>query len=68
MGGRGASSSIVSKSSLEAVEHYVSGDGMWINQYLRGRDEFELTQNEKRYLNDLEKSNQRSIRRNSYFI
>lgn len=47
MGGRGASSSIISKSSLEAVEHYVSGEGMWINQYLRGREEYDLTQNEK---------------------
>lgn len=56
MGGRGASSSIVSKSSLEAIEHYVSGEGMWINQYLRGREEYDLTQNEKRYLSDLEKA------------
>lgn len=56
MGGRGASSSMVSKSSLEAVEHYVSGDGMWINQYLRGKEEYDLSQNEKRYLNDLEKA------------
>lgn len=56
MGGRGANSSIVSKSSLEAVEHYVSGEGMWINQYLRGKEEYDLTQNEKRYLSDLEKA------------
>lgn len=61
MGGRGASSSIVSKSSLEAVEHYVSGEGMWINQYLRGREEYDLTQNEKRYLSDLEKATNEAL-------
>lgn len=61
MGGRGASSSLVSKSSMEAVEHYVSGDGMWINQYLRGKEEYDLTANEKRYLNDLEKATNEAL-------
>ena len=39
----------------EATEWYVSGDGMWINQYLRGRGDFgELSQEEKQYLHDLD--------------
>lgn len=42
----------------DATEYYVSGDGMWINQYLRGRvnrEEFgELSQEEKRFLRDLD--------------
>ena len=55
-GGRGASSSGISQSQLDALEYYVSGDGMWINQYLRGNGDFgELTSNEKEFLNDLEK-------------
>lgn len=37
-----------------ALEEYVSGDGMWINQYLRGNGEFgELTEFEQQYLDDL---------------
>lgn len=56
-GGRGASSSNnITQSQLDAIEYYVSGEGMWINQYLRGRGDFgELSQNEKDFLNDLEK-------------
>lgn len=57
-GGRGASSSIGNKptpSQLEALEYYVSGEGMWINQYLRG-DEFggELNAGEKEFLKELD--------------
>ena len=37
-----------------ALEEYVSGDGMWINQYLRGNGDFgELTEAERQYLDDL---------------
>ncbi len=37
-----------------ALEEYVSGDGMWINQYLRGNGDFgELSDLENKYLNDL---------------
>lgn len=37
-----------------ALEEYVSGDGMWINQYLRGNGDFgELTEFEQQYLDDL---------------
>ncbi len=39
----------------ESIEHYVSGDGMWINNYLRGRGDFgSLTTQEKKYLKDLD--------------
>lgn len=38
-----------------ATEYYVSGDGMWINQYLRGNGDFgELTENEEQFLHDLD--------------
>jgi len=41
----------------EATEYYVSGEGMWINQYLRGRGDFgELSDSEKQYLKDLDKA------------
>ncbi len=56
MGGRGANSSISTKNQISALEHYVSGDGMWINQYLRGTGDFgELSKLEKEYLSDLDK-------------
>lgn len=56
MGGRGASSSIVTKNQVSALNHYVSGEGMWINQYLRGTGGFgELSEFEKDYLRDLDK-------------
>ena len=39
----------------DATEWYVSGEGMWINQYLRGRGEFgELSDTEKQMLKDLD--------------
>jgi hypothetical protein len=38
-----------------ATEYYVSGDGMWINQYLRGRGDFgDLTESEEQFLKDLD--------------
>lgn len=41
----------------EAIEWYVSGDGMWINQYLRGRtDGMTLTDGEKTLMKALEKA------------
>ena len=67
MGGRGASSSIASGSRggsggvgadgkpNDATEYYVSGEGMWINDYLRGRGDFgELTPSEQQYIKDLD--------------
>ena len=58
-GGRGASSSngtSHTQEQLDALEYYVSGEGMWINQFLRG-DEFggELNAGEKEFLRDLDK-------------
>lgn len=39
----------------DATEYYVSGEGMWINQYLRGRGDFgELSDSEKKYIEDLD--------------
>lgn len=39
----------------DATEYYVSGEGMWINQYLRGRGDFgELSDAEKQYIKDLD--------------
>ena len=62
-GGRGASSSVTSSASgagkpNDATEWYVSGEGMWINDYLRGRggDFGELSDREKQYLKDLDKA------------
>ena len=38
-----------------ATEYYVSGEGMWINQYLRGRGDFgNLTESEEQFLKDLD--------------
>jgi SPP1 gp7 family putative phage head morphogenesis protein len=45
---------VLTKAESDAVEWYVSGDGMWINQYLRDSSKFgELTKNEKTLLNSL---------------
>ena len=41
----------LSKNEKEALENYVSGEGMWINSYLRKG--FDLTKEEKSYLKDL---------------
>ena len=39
----------------DATEWYVSGEGMWINDYLRGRGDYgELTDTEKQALKDLD--------------
>lgn len=60
-GGRGASSS-VGGIGTEAIDHYVSGEGMWINDYLRGNEAYgELSPNEKRYLEELDMATNGSI-------
>ena len=57
MGGRGSSSGVASGKPNSATEYYVSGEGMWINQYLRGRGDFgELSQSEREYLRDLDRA------------
>ena len=59
-GGGGRSSLVKTEESMngkpnDATEYYVSGDGMWINQYLRGRGDFgELSDSERQYLHDLD--------------
>lgn len=65
MGGRGKDSARGAGAGKpnDATEYYVSGDGMWINQYLRGRGDFgELTESEKQYLSDLDKATNGKIK------
>lgn len=46
----------------DATEYYVSGEGMWINDYLRGRGDFgELSDSERAYLRDLDKATSGTI-------
>ena len=45
----------------DALEQYVSGEGMWINQYLRGNFDTELTELEKGYFADLTKATSRTL-------
>ena len=46
----------------EAVEWYVSGEGMWINQYLRGKmDAGELSPYEKDMLNKLDSATSKEL-------
>ena len=63
MGGQGKSKSMAfSENQKEAIEWYVSGDGMWINQYLRGQEGFgELSDYEKKLLKDLEEATDKKI-------
>ncbi len=65
MGGRGASSSArgggsgaPSANEIDALEAYVSGDAMYINDFLRernGADESQMTQMERELVSDLDK-------------
>lgn len=58
MGGRGASSyGRISQGESDALEYYVSGDGMYINQYLRKGET--LSNNEKEFVSDMDKVTQR---------
>lgn len=45
----------------EAIEWYVSGEGMWINQYLRGRMDGDLMDGEKTLLKALEKATDKPL-------
>ena len=44
-----------------AIENYVSGEGMWINDYLRGRFDTTLNEDERRYLNSLDKATAKEL-------
>lgn len=65
MGGRGSASGFAGSSEAidEAVEWYVSGEGMWINQYLRGNTEAfgELTENEKALVKGLDAATSKTL-------
>lgn len=67
MGGRGAKSGgrggtlsgsgVPSADEIDALEYYVSGDGMMINDFLRGRnglDESQMTDQDRELLKDLD--------------
>lgn len=67
MGGRGGSSDRNGSGGFprtdadaeSAAEYYVSGDGMWINQYLRGSMDdsgFQFTLQDAEYLRDLDRA------------
>lgn len=67
MGGRGGTSNrngiggfpLVDEDAESAAEYYVSGEGMWINQYLRGNindPAFRFTQQDAEYLRDLDRA------------
>lgn len=46
----------------DALEAYIGGDMMWINQYLRGRGDFgELSAKEKQYLEELKRVTQSDV-------
>ena len=74
MGGRGANIK-ARKSSGDgipnaATEWYVSGEGMWINEYLRGNvgeDFGELNDFEKQMLNDLDKATNGTIKESTLY-
>lgn len=46
-----------------AIEEYVSGDGMWINSWLR-KEHFDLDENEKIYLKNMDKATSESLNLN----
>lgn len=64
MGSRGQSSGAgkLTAGEKSAIEEYVSGDFMWINQYLRGRGDFgDLSDAEKESLKNLDKATNRDL-------
>lgn len=53
------------KEEAEALEWYVSGDGMWVNNYLRGRGDFgELTEDEKAKIQAIESATEKNVVKN----
>lgn len=53
MGGRGASyNKTLTNSQMDAIDYYVGGDGMFINQFLRNGEK--LTEVDKRFIKDLD--------------
>lgn len=60
--GHGSSRGGGAGDNSEAVEWYVSGDGMWINQHLRGRmDAGELSPYEQEMLKSLDKATSKEL-------
>lgn len=52
----------LSKNEKEALENYVSGDGMWVNSYLR-KKEFELNEDEEKYLKTLDNATSKDLKK-----
>lgn len=65
MGGRGASSGSggsFNSDERDAIEYYVSGDGMWINQFFRGNEALNgLSDGEKAFVRDLDSVTNRNV-------
>lgn len=64
MGSRGASSQTgaITEIEKEAIEEYVSGNFMWINQFLRGRGDFgELSKEEEKLLKALSRTTNKKL-------
>lgn len=53
-----------STNQADAIDYYVSGDGMWINQYFRkdGDGFGELSKNEKQYVKDLDSALNKTVK------
>lgn len=63
-GGRAKQTTNFTTNQGEAIEHYASGDGMWINQYFRndGNGFGELSSNEKEYVKDLDSALNKTVK------
>lgn len=60
----GGSGSPLTQSDKDAIEYYVSGDGMYINNFLRGRNgytEADMYSNDKELVKDLDNATNRTL-------
>ena len=68
MGGRGAEIKIKTHEDTDILEWYVSGDGMWINNYLRGlNNEITLTDEELSGISRLDKATNERIKEDTLY-
>ena len=68
MGGRGAGIKIKTHEDTDILEWYGSGDGMWINNYLRGlNNEITLTDEELRGISRLDKATNERIKEDTLY-
>ena len=52
----------LSKEEVSVLEDYVSGEGMWVNSYLR-KKEFELNEDEEKYLKTLDNATSKDLKK-----